>query len=151
MEVLMCCPLAFGVLLYVMVGWAVLAGGCGLYNRLVGPGSPERVREPNFGRAAVVLLAALPAGAVVGFAVHGAGGAFGRALGAEPRRLELALMLQTWPLSLVVLGALLGGTLPTTFARGLLVALCCVLLVACVVAGLAAVVLVIYAVATLAG
>jgi hypothetical protein len=138
MEPALCCPLAFFLLLHGGVGWAALAGGCALYNRLVGQGSPERVRQPGFGRTTVALLGALAAWAVVGVIVHGVGGALGRALGADPESLGVALLLQTAALGLVALGAVLAVTLPTTFARGLLVALSVVLLVAGILAAIAA-------------
>jgi hypothetical protein len=150
MDGVICCALPFSALFYLVVGWAVLRGGCALYNRLVGKGSPECVEEPTFGHAVVVLLAAVPAGALVGFALHGAGGALGEAAGLDPLRLHTALQLQCLPLGLVVLGALLGGTLQTTFSRGLLVAMSCALLVVGVVALVVAIGLGMYALALLA-
>jgi hypothetical protein len=40
-----CCTVAVTAPVYLLLGWAWLRGGCGLCNRLVGKGSPERVRR----------------------------------------------------------------------------------------------------------
>jgi hypothetical protein len=100
---------------------------------------PERVREPTFLRALGIQLAAVPAGSVALLVLGAFWGTVGQAAGVETRRVQAAVEVQCLPLGVVVLGALLAAVLPTTFSQGLLVALCCALLAACVAGLFAAV------------
>src|SRR4051812_1335412 len=47
----LCCVVVFVLPVTLLITGGTLQGGCALYNRLVGRGSPERVPEPSLGRA----------------------------------------------------------------------------------------------------
>ena len=135
-----CCVVVVVLPVYLLLGGALLIGGCALYNRFVGKDSYERVPEPGLGRAMGIVFVNLLASGATGFLL----GLLTAALTDGARRAEdrwaVLVQLHSIPLGLVITGALLAGMLPTTFARGLLATLCAVLLVAMVVLVLALVV-----------
>jgi hypothetical protein len=131
-----CCAVLFVVPVVLLISAGTFQGGCALYNRFVGQASPERVPQPTLGRAMGIqflnLLSTSMAGgmaAAVLFAV-----AQSRGLGPDER--EFLVILQLIPLGLVIAGAIHAGMLPTTFARGLLVALCHALVCGLIALGL---------------
>ena len=132
-----CCLMLFGVPLYLAVSGGILQAACALYNRLVGKGSAERVPAPGLGRAMfaqlVYLISALLVGVFAGAFLLGVG----RARGVDRDVMGWVVGLQLTPLALVVLGAALAGSLPTTFSRGLLAAMCYFLLLGVIMLGLA--------------
>jgi hypothetical protein len=145
MEMDFCCTVAVTSPVYLMLGWAGLRGGCALHNRLVGKGSPDRVREPTFLRAAGIQGAALVAGLLAVVVLRGLRALGEEELGIDGERMKAVALLQAIPLGLVLLGAILALALPATFSRGLLVALCCALLAACVAGAIVGVFFAIYA------
>jgi hypothetical protein len=149
MELANCCTVAAPLPVYLMLGWAWLRGGCGLYNRLVGKGSPERVREPTFLRALGIQLAAFVAGFVAALLLSALRAVGEDGFGFDGEAMRAVALLQAAPLGLIALGAILALFLPTTFSRGLLAAMCCLLLVACVGAVIVAVFFAIYALSLL--
>jgi hypothetical protein len=101
------------------IGALFLLAACALYNGLVGGrGSPESVPELLPGKAMGIILGTSLVHAAAIFVI-------GRPAGIG-RLLSL-------PVSLLVMAGLNSALLPTTFARGLLVALCYLLLALAVV------------------
>jgi hypothetical protein len=89
--------IAFGT----MLGAVFLRAACALYNKLAGgKGSPSSVPEPLLGKAMGITFVTILVHAVAGFE------------------------LLSLPVSLLVLAGMNSALLPTTFARGVLVALC---------------------------
>jgi hypothetical protein len=132
------CVLVFAIALGTVIGTAFLCAACALYNKLAGgKESPSSVPEPLLGKAMgitfVTTLANAVAGSVIGLLV-GAGSA---AAGDSERGSAVIAQLLTLPVSLLVMAGLNSALLPTTFARGLLVAWCCLLMVFLVILVLA--------------
>jgi hypothetical protein len=128
------CFLAVGILIGTLIGAVILRAACALYNAMAGgKGSPYRVPEPELGKAmGIVLVTALiniAASFVLGLAVGGGAAATGTGVEGP----ALLLQLVSLPLSLLVMAAMLTAMLPTTFGRGILVALCNLLITILVV------------------
>jgi hypothetical protein len=95
------CLQAFALVLGTVIGAVFLRPACAFYNKLAGGGgSPGSVPEPRLGKAMGITFVAALVPAVPGFE------------------------LLSLPVSLLVLAGMSSALLPTTFARGLLVALC---------------------------
>ncbi len=118
-----CCVVVFVVPVVLLITGGTLQGGCALYNRLVGRDSPERVPEPSLGRAmGIQCLNLITASMICALAGGMLIAVVGRGL--SPDAQDWLLGVQLFPLAVVIAGAIHAGLLPTTFARGLLVALC---------------------------
>lgn len=95
------CFRMFAIAFGTVIGALFLRAACMLYNKLVGgKGSPSSVPEPVLGKAMVITFVTALINAIVGF--------------------ELLPAL----VSLLVMVAMTSALLPTTFARGILVVLC---------------------------
>ncbi|HEV3261908.1 MAG TPA: hypothetical protein VG013_33970 [Gemmataceae bacterium] len=95
------CLRVFAILLGTVIGAVFLRAACAFYNKLAGgKGSPSSVPEPLLGKAMGITFVTALVNAVPGFE------------------------LLSLPVSLLVLAGMISALLPTTFARGLLVALC---------------------------
>jgi hypothetical protein len=95
------CVRLFALALGAVIGAVLLRVACAFYNKLAGgKGSPSSVPEPEFGKAMAITFLTALVNAVPGFA------------------------LPSLPVSLLVMAGMNSALLPTTFARGLLVALC---------------------------
>jgi hypothetical protein len=121
-----------------VIGAVCLRAACALYNKLAGDeGSPSSVPIPLLGKAMgitfVTTLVTAVARLVIGFLV-GAGSA---GAGASERDLAVIAQLLSLPVSLLVMAGMTSALLPTTFARGFLVALCYLLVALFVVVVLA--------------
>lgn len=98
---LLLCVRAFAIAFGTAIGALFLRGGCALYNELAGgKGSPSGVPEPPLGKAMGITFVTTLVHAVLGFELLAA------------------------PISLLVMAGMCSALLPTTFIRGLLVALC---------------------------
>jgi hypothetical protein len=95
------CVRVFAVALGTVIGAAFLRAACAFYNKLAGgKGSPSSVPEPLLGKAMGITFVTALVNAVAGFE------------------------LLSLPVSLLVMAGMNSALLPTTFGRGLLVALC---------------------------
>jgi hypothetical protein len=102
--------IAFGT----VIGALFLCAGCLLYNKMVGgKGLPMSVPEPFLGKAMVITFVGALLNAIPGF------------------------QLLSAVVSFLVMAAMISALLPTTFARGILVILCYLLVVILVVVALA--------------
>lgn len=129
------CIMFFAIPLGTVIGAVFLREACTLYNKLAdGTGSPSSVPELSLGKAMGISFATTVVNAVARFAIGllGAGGA--------ARGPVVIAQLLSIPVGLLVLAGLNTALLPTTFARGLSIALCYVL-VALFVFGVLAVIL----------
>jgi hypothetical protein len=120
----------FAIALGTVIGAWILRAACALYNKLAGgKGSPSSVPELLFGKAMgitfVTILVDAVAGSVIGLLV----GASGAAAGSGERSPAVIARLLSLPVSLLVMAAMNYALLPTTFVRGILIALCYLLVV----------------------
>jgi hypothetical protein len=135
------CFLVFGVLLGLLIGAVILRAACALYNAMAGgKGSPYRVPEPGLGQAMGIVFVTALINFVVSFVLGLAVGAGAEATGTGAQGPALLFQLISLPVSLLVMAAMLAAMLPTTFGRGILVALCNLLVSILVVAAVAIIV-----------
>lgn len=127
-----CCGVTLVLPVYLMIGAALVIGGCSLYNRFAGRDSYERVPPPGLGRAAGIVLVNLIAGVPLAFGVGVLIAVGTGPLDHETR--DVIVQLHAFPTAVILSGAVFAVMLPTTFARGLLAALCTVLVVVMIVA-----------------
>jgi hypothetical protein len=110
--------LAVLVAIGTVTGAIILRAGCWLYNKLAGgAGSGNSVAEPDFGKAMLICFVTSLVQCGVGVVAGIAGAGFAAQMG------PTAVNLITLPLSFLTMAAMLSAMLPTTFVRGLLVAL----------------------------
>lgn len=114
-------PIIIALGLGSLIGAVILRAAISMYNALGGgPDSYASVPEPDFGEAMgivfVTYLVQVVAGMALGFVLGNAGMA--------GREDALKLQLISLPISLLVMAGMLSMMLPTTFGRGLLVAIC---------------------------
>jgi len=132
------CVMVFALALGTVIGAAFLRTACALYNKLAGgKGSPSSVPEPLLGKALGIIFVTTLANAVAGFVIGLLVGAGSAEAGASERGPAVIAQLLSLPVSLLVMAGMSSALLPTTFARGLLVALCYLLVVLVVVVVLA--------------
>ena len=95
------CFRVFALALGTVIGAVFLRAACAIYNKLAGgKGSPSSVPKPLFGKAMGITFVTALVNLVAGFE------------------------LLSLPVSLLVMAGMNSALLPTTFARGFLVALC---------------------------
>ena len=105
----------FGIAL--LVGAIILRAACWLFNKMAGgEGSPGSVPSPGFGKAMLMVLVIgiiqVVAGIVMGILLVNAGMGI------------VMLQLVSTPISFLVAAGMISALLPTSFSRGLGVALC---------------------------
>jgi hypothetical protein len=119
------CVIIVAVAVECLIGAVFLRAACALYNRLAGgKGSPRTVPEPSFGEAVrITFMTVLVRGLVlvVGWILVKSGGVAG---GSGERGPTLGVQLLSLPVVVLVMARVNAALLPTTFTRGLLVALC---------------------------
>lgn len=120
----MLCGLLVGGLIGVLIGAVILRAAIALYNAMAGGAdSPSGVPEPDFGKAMLIVfvtaLVNVGVGLLIGF-VFGFGAAAGRM---NQQSAGLIAQLVSLPVGLLVQAGMLTAMLPTTFGRGILVAL----------------------------
>jgi hypothetical protein len=124
------CFFIVAVALGTLIGAVFLRAACALYNRLVGGRkSPSSVPEPLLGKAMGITFVTTLVNVVLAFGIGLMVGVGGTATGASQRGMEALAQLISLPFSLLVMAGMNAALLPTTFARGLLVALCYLLVV----------------------
>ncbi len=119
------CVMVFGIAIGTLIGAVFLRAACSLYNKLAGGRkSPNGVPEPPLGKAMGITFVTSLVNAVVSFGIGFVVGTGGATAGASDRSMVLLAQLLSLPFSLLVMAGMNAALLPTTFARGLLVALC---------------------------
>jgi hypothetical protein len=131
------CVMAVVIAVGTLIGAVFLRAACALYNKFAGgKQSPSSVPEPLLGKAMGITfltgLVNVVVGVVIGLLVVG-----GTAAGAGERGAAITEQLLSLPASLLVMAGMNAAMLPTTFTRGLLVALCYLLVVLLVLVVLA--------------
>jgi hypothetical protein len=119
--------LIIGGTLGALIGALILRAAIGLYNKMAGPASS--VTDPPFGKALVIVIVTMLANLMSSFMLGLAIGFAGAAAGIDPNRLGVIAQLASIPVGLLVMALMIHVMLPTTFVRGLLVALCYALIV----------------------
>ena len=130
------CGLVFALVIGTAVGAVFLRAGISLYNKLAGgPGSPTSVPEPTFGKAMGITFVTVLVNAVAGFAIGFvfAAAHWHRQRISRGRADSLIPQLISFPVSLLVMSAMLSAMLPTSFGRAVLVTLCYALIAVLVV------------------
>ena len=107
--------IGFGIAL--VIGAIILRAACWLFNKMAGgEGSPGSVPSPGFGKAMLMVLVIgiiqVVAGIVMGILLANAGMGI------------VMLQLVSTPISFLVAAGMISALLPTSFSRGLGVALC---------------------------
>ncbi len=141
------CSLAFGVAVGTLIGAVFLRAAVALYNKMAGGGRPPGgVPEPDFGKALGITFVTTLINIGVGFVIGMVTNTWGAA---GPRGKEVDLLAQaiSFPLSLLIMTAMLTAILPTTFGRALLVTLCYMLIVMVVVAVIVGVMIAVFGIA----
>jgi hypothetical protein len=119
------CALVIFIAIGTLIGAVFLRAACALYNKLVGGRrAPNSVPEPLLGKAMGITLVTSVVQAIAAFALGIIVGGAGVVGGADPRLVEVVAHLISLPLSLLVMAGMNAALLPTTFGRGILVALC---------------------------
>jgi hypothetical protein len=115
------CVLLVGLPIGALISAVILRAACSFFNKLAGP--DRAVPEPGFGKAmgiaVVCLLVNLVASVAIGLIVGAGGGVAQAGKGAT----QLIANLVSIPVSFLVMGGILTAMLPTSFQRGVLVAL----------------------------
>lgn len=110
------CGLVFMLLIGTLIGAIILRAACWLLNKLAGgPNAPGAVPEPSFGKAMGIAFVTALVNAMVGFVL----GLVGGAAALHP----LVVQAISFPVALLVMAGMAAAMLPTTFGKGLLVAL----------------------------
>ena len=120
----------FAIALGTVIGAGFLCAACALYNKLAGgKGSPSSVPELLLGKAMRITFVTTLFDVVAGFVIGLLIGASSAAAGPGERGPAVVAQLLSLPVSLLVMAGMNCALLPTTFTRGLLVALCYLLVV----------------------
>jgi hypothetical protein len=132
------CVMVFALPLGTVIGAVFLRAACALYNKQAGgKGLPDSVPEPLLGKAMGITFVTTLVNGIAGFVIGLLVGAGGAAAGSGERGPAVMAQLLSLPVSLLVMAGMNSALLPTTFSRGLSVALWYLLVVFFVVAVLA--------------
>jgi hypothetical protein len=127
---LIVCGAIFCIALGILIGAVIFRAACALYNKMAGGrGSPSSVPEPSFGKAMGIVLLTTLVNGVVGFGIGMVVGIAGVAVHADQKAVTILAQLVSFPVGILVGGGMNAAMLPTTFGRGILVALCQLLIV----------------------
>jgi hypothetical protein len=138
--VVLLCLLVVAIVVGTFFNAVFLRAACAFYNKLAGgKGSPSSVPEPRLGKAMGIIFVTALVNAVVAFAIGLLVVPGSTTAGANTSSAAIAAQLLPLPVSLLVMASMNAAWLPTTFARGLLVALCYLLVVLFVVVVLLAI------------
>jgi hypothetical protein len=139
------CAMVVGVVIGTLFGAFFLLAAISLYNKLAGGGSSsKKVPEPTLGGAMKITFATSLVQMLVGFLIGLVTGAGAGAVGAGGKGVDIIAQLISFPVSLLVMAAMLSMLLPTTFARGILLTLCYMLVVVFVIGILLAIAFALY-------
>jgi hypothetical protein len=104
-----------------LIGAVILRAACSLFNKMAG--QDRAVPEPSFGKALGITVVSMIANMAVGFMVGIVIGGGGAAAGANPQHVQIISTLVSLPVGFLVMSGMLTLMLPTSFGRGMLVAL----------------------------
>jgi hypothetical protein len=124
------CTLVGALVIGTLIGAVFLRAACALYNKMAGgKKSPSSVPEPELGKAMGITFVTTLINVMVSFMIGLVVGAGGTAAGVGETWLKILAQLAALPVSIHVMAGMNAALLPTTFVRGLLVALCYLLVV----------------------
>ncbi len=115
------CGLGCAIVIGTLIGAIILRAACSAFNKLSQP--QNHVPEPEMGKAMLITFVTTVTNWILGFVL---GFIFGAALAAAdmpPQQIQIIVQLISLPLSILVMAGMNSLMLPTTFGRGLLVAL----------------------------
>lgn len=115
------CLVVFAVAFGLLVGAVIFRAACSIYNRLCQP--ENRVPDPSFGKAMLIAFVSGVAQNIVGVVIGFAIGIASAGVGLDEDVASIAAGLVSIPFSLLISAAINAWLLPTTFGRGLMVAL----------------------------
>ncbi|QDT96014.1 hypothetical protein [Gimesia aquarii] len=125
------CAIVIILPIALLIGAVILRAAISMFNKLAGKGSGEEgqdlVPEPSMLKAMGILLITGVANAIIGAILGAIGAATGliqAGEGGAKAGFDLTLNLISLPFTFLVSSALLAALLPTTFKRGMGVALC---------------------------
>ncbi|REJ95072.1 MAG: hypothetical protein DWQ29_02285 [Planctomycetota bacterium] len=113
--------LVFAVLLGTAIGAVILRAACSIFNKFAEP--QNHVPEPSFGYAMLIAFVTTVVNSIVGFGVGLVIGVGLANSGMTEQQVALVAQVISLPFSILVMAVMNMLMLPTTFARGLLVAL----------------------------
>lgn len=120
-----CCVFVIGLPLVLLFGSFLVLLGCALYNRLAGGRrSPFAVPRPELGQAMWICFFGTVGHAASAIVLAAILVPLALGEGAPANMRDNFVTLHLLPLGIICLGAAVALTLPTSFPRGLLVALC---------------------------
>ena len=109
--------LVIGLLIGLAIAAVILRAACALFNKMAGgAGSPGSVPSPGFGKAMLMVL-------VIGIIQVVAGIVLG-VMGVTANMTPIMANLISTPISFLVSAGMISALLPTSFGKGLGVALC---------------------------
>lgn len=123
------CALVIIIPIALLIGAVILRAAISMFNKFAGTGEEgqDLVPEPSMLKAMGILLIAGVANAIIGAILGAIGAATGliqAGEGGAKAGFDLTLNLVSLPFTFLVSSALLAALLPTTFKRGMGVALC---------------------------
>lgn len=123
------CALVIIIPIALLIGAVILRAAISMFNKFAGTGEEgqDLVPEPSMLKAMGILLITGVANAIIGAILGAIGAATGliqAGEGGAKAGFDLTLNLISLPFTFLVSSALLAGLLPTTFKRGMGVALC---------------------------
>jgi hypothetical protein len=126
------CALVIGIPIGTLIGAVILRAAIALYNKMAGgASSPSGVPMPAFGKAMWISFAICFAQIVVGFLIVAVTSPRATASGTGENEVNVVAELISFPVSLLIMVAILSSKLPTTFGRAILVTLCYMLVTLC--------------------
>ena len=116
------CGLLIVLVLGTLIGALVLRAACWLYNKIAGgPNVAAAVPEPDFGKAVAIVFVSMLVNVMVSMALTFAfGGGFVARNDPSSQLIQSAISM---PISLLVMAGMVTAILPTTFGKGILIAL----------------------------
>ncbi len=111
--------LAIGLVIATLISAIILRAAISLFNRM----STDRVPEPSFGKAMLIVFVAMLVNMILSFLLTAVLGIGGAATNADQQSMGLVVNLISLPLSLLVMAFMVSSMLPTTFGKGFLISL----------------------------
>jgi hypothetical protein len=115
------CGLVMALVMGTLIGAIILRAAIWAFNKLAG--TDAAVPEPTFGKAMLVAFVTSFVNNIAGIGLGFVLGASLRAAGLEGIQLQAVVQAIAMPFGILVAGGMLSVLLPTTFMRGILVAL----------------------------
>jgi hypothetical protein len=110
------------VAIWSVVGAVILRAAIELYKKFAGAGTD--VPMPSFGWAMVISLVSAIMNSLAGFVVGLTTGTITRSVGIDERTAMIVTQLIAMPVNVIMIAMVLNSMLPTSFRRGVMIALC---------------------------